>query len=617
MTNEHFDITQVLYGDYRVKDTLSRFLSKQNGIDLCSDSRTAAQVLEIYKKVSSEPNNEKEIKIRFLTDINADNILFCKELMKIPGEVRHLSGIKTNFAVRSREYISIATLKEELLQVEHRQQKNKEDDEGQHHKQSTQSQSHIIYSNIKGIIEQQQRLFNRLWENAVPAEQRIKELDEDAQSEFFKVITDNKKISQILIDLTNSVGNEVLLLLPNDKALVKIDKLGIINSLINASQKRGVNVKIICPLSIENITIQKKISSKAPAIGMLNGVDSQHGMYIVDNIKFLRIELVKPDAEDFLDAIGFAIYSNNERSVELFRWMFKLLWNERIQGKESIRDHKTREEFVSMAAHELSSPAQSILGYTELLLSDPKYAEVDKEQGSLEAIYRNSIRLSKLTKELLDLTRIENQKLQLHKQRFNLKDIIPLVIQDIQKQRQLLSHRVNRDDSGSGGGGGYSDVSIILLPLSTEEGYSRRRDIFVEADVQRVEQVLTNLLDNAIKFNREKGNISINIQEGENDKGREAIVSIRDNGMGIDPEIMPKLFTKFSTRSLPGTRGIGLGLYISKNIIEAHGGRIWAENNTPDKGATFSFSLPLSNNNDAAIYLIPIYLSDREYIRKK
>jgi two-component system sensor histidine kinase VicK len=228
LTNEHSDITQVLYGDQRVKDTLSRFLSQQNGIDLCSDSRTTAQVLEMYKKVSTDPSNEKEIRTRFLTDINAENIPFCKELMKIPGEVRHLTGIKTNFAVRSREYIGIAALEEESLQPEEYEQQ---------YEKSTQSQSHIIYSNIKGIIEQQQHLFNSLWEKAVPAEQRIKDLEEDTHSEFFKVITDNKKISRILIDLVNSVVNEVLLLLPNDKALVRIDKLRIIDSLIKASQK--------------------------------------------------------------------------------------------------------------------------------------------------------------------------------------------------------------------------------------------------------------------------------------------------------------------------------------------------------------------------------------------
>ena len=249
MTNEHSNITQVLYGDQRVKDTLSRFLSQQNGIDLCSDSRTIAQVLDIYKKESSDPGNKKEIRMRFLTDINAENIPFCKELINLSGEVRHLTGIKTNFAVRSREYIGIATLKEELLQVEHRQQKKKEDDEQEQYEQSTQSQSHIICSNIKGIIKQQQRLFNSLWEKAIPAEQRIKELEQGSNSEFFKVITDNRSISQILIDLANSVVKEMVLLLPNDKALVRIDKLGIIDSLVKASQN-GVIVKIICPVPV-------------------------------------------------------------------------------------------------------------------------------------------------------------------------------------------------------------------------------------------------------------------------------------------------------------------------------------------------------------------------------
>jgi len=602
LTNKHSDITQVLYGDQRVKDTLSRFLSKQDGIDLCSDSRTAAQVLEIYKKVSSDPSNEKEIKMRFLTDINAENIPFCKELMKIPGEVRHLTGIKTNFAVRSREYISIATLKEELLQVEHRQQKNKEDDE-QHNEQSTQSQSHIIYSNIKGIIEQQQHLFNSIWEKAVPAEQRIKELEEDARSEFFKVITDNKKISRNLIDLVNSVVNELLLLLPNDKALVRIDKLGIINSLIKASQKRGVNVKIICPLSKENSQIQKKIADNVPDITILNSTNSRHGMYIVDRIRFLRVELVKPDVENFLDAIRFAVYSNNERSTELFRWMFELLWNERMVNEKSKRDDKIQDEFINIAAHELRSPAQSIFGYTELMLTDPEYKQLDKKEGYIDAIYRNSLRLTNLTAELLDISRIENQTLHLYKQEFKLNDVIFSVIQDIQKQRKGQTVEVIKD---SGARIIYSSKSP--QPLKKEEqstgdsdnnnNNNNSDDILVEADKERITQVLTNLLDNALKFTKENDAISIVVEVTEDDKSNnaEVILRIKDSGVGIDPKILPFLFTKFCTKPSPVSRirGSGLGLYICKWIVEAHGGRIWAYNNTHDRGATFLFSLPLA-----------------------
>ena len=155
--------------------------------------------------------------------------------------------------------------------------------------------------------------------------------------------------------MVNSVAHELLLLLPNDKALVRIDKLGIINSLIKASQK-GVIIKIIYPLSKENSQIQKRFADNAPDIDILHSTNSRHGMYIVDRIKFLRVELVKPDAENFLDAIGFAVYSNNERSTGLFRWMFELLWNERKVNEKSKRNDKIQDEFINIAAHELRFP---------------------------------------------------------------------------------------------------------------------------------------------------------------------------------------------------------------------------------------------------------------------
>lgn len=121
------------------------------------------------------------------------------------------------------------------------------------------------------------------------------------------------------------------------------------------------------------------------------------------------------------------------------------------------------------------------------------------------------------------------------------------------------------------------------------------KDIVIEADKNRLSQVITNLISNSIKFIDRKGDIVISMDKRKrngtgNKKNDLVIFSIRDNGIGIDKEIMPKLFTKFATKSFQGT---GLGLYISKSIIEAHGGQIWAENNSDGKGATFSFSLPL------------------------
>jgi two-component system, OmpR family, sensor histidine kinase VicK len=573
LSNNHSSVTQVLYGEQSITNTLSQFLSRQNGIDLCSDSKTIAQIIEIYKSTIPSHNTRPEIKVRFLTDINKDNISLYKELVKITKEVRHLEGIKANFAVRNKEYVGIVSLKKESRQQEESQL-------------SPQSQSHIIYSNVSGIIEQHQYLFNSLWEKAIPAEHRIIELEEGKQAEFFDVVTDNKKIAQILIDLINTAANEIVLLLPNDKALVRIDRLGIIDSLVKASQNKGV-IKIICPLSKENLQIQKKIADNAPDILILNGANSRHGLYIVDNRKFLRVELVKPEAESFSEAIGFAVYSNNERSAELFRWMFELLWNNRIANEESSRIYQMEQEFVNIAAHELRSPAQSILGYSELLLGDSKYRD-DNEYRSLGAIYRNSMRLSKLTKDLLDLARIENQVLKLYKQRFNLKQVIELVIEDIQRRKQALNLGTNSGDS-------EGNVKIILLPLIGGKEYDSSADVVIEADMEWIVQVLTNVLDNALRFTRKNSTISVSMQIEEYGKNRDVVVNVRDNGTGIDREIMPKLFTKYTTRSssISGTKGLGLGLYISRNIIEAHGGRIWAKNNSTGEGATFSFSLPL------------------------
>jgi two-component system, OmpR family, sensor histidine kinase VicK len=573
LSNNHSSVTQVLYGEQSITNTLSQFLSRQNGIDLCSDSKTIAQIIEIYKSTIPSHNTRPEIKVRFLTDINKDNISLYKELVKITKEVRHLEGIKANFAVRNKEYVGIVSLKKESRQQEESQL-------------SPQSQSHIIYSNVSGIIEQHQYLFNSLWEKAMPAEHRIIELEEGKQAEFFDVVTDNKKIAQILIDLINTAANEIVLLLPNDKALVRIDRLGIIDSLVKASQNKGV-IKIICPLSKENLQIQKKIADNAPDILILNGANSRHGLYIVDNRKFLRVELVKPEAESFSEAIGFAVYSNNERSAELFRWMFELLWNNRIANEESSRIYQMEQEFVNIAAHELRSPAQSILGYSELLLGDSKYRD-DNEYRSLGAIYRNSMRLSKLTKDLLDLARIENQVLKLYKQRFNLKQVIELVIEDIQRRKQALNLGTNSGDS-------EGNVKIMLLPLIGGKEYDSSADVVIEADMEWIVQVLTNVLDNALRFTRKNSTISVSMQIEEYGKNRDVVVNVRDNGTGIDREIMPKLFTKYTTRSssISGTKGLGLGLYISRNIIEAHGGRIWAKNNSTGEGATFSFSLPL------------------------
>ena len=242
--------------------------------------------------------------------------------------------------------------------------------------------------------------------------------------------------------------------------------------------------------------------------------------------------------------------------------------NEELKRKDRLKD-----EFINIAAHELRGPIQPILGLAEVL----RYRKIDQEDGSniytsrqednklLDIIIRNAKRLLRLEQNILDMARIENQSLKLDKERFDLIEKIQSVIDD-------LRNELYKDE--------YSNkkVEILLAP-------SQKEPIFVDADKVRIFEVISNLLSNAVKFTRE-GGITIYAEK----KDTQVQVSIKDTGSGIQPELMPKLFSKFVTNSHLGT---GLGLFISKSIIEAHGGKIWAENHPDGKGATFTFRLPL------------------------
>ena len=210
----------------------------------------------------------------------------------------------------------------------------------------------------------------------------------------------------------------------------------------------------------------------------------------------------------------------------------------------------------------------------------------------MDVIIRNAKRLQRLSQVILDITRIESGLLKLNKERFNLKQVIFNTVDDYRNQVRNPNGNVRivygidkEEETTQGGGRGQQRQEQLLhKQLLIRDNTST---VLIEADKVRITQVIDNLVSNALKFTKE-GTISLSVES--NDK-RQAVVSVKDSGQGIDPSMLPKLFTKFATKSEFG--GTGLGLFISKNIIEAHGGKIWAENNTNEKGATFYFSLPL------------------------
>jgi signal transduction histidine kinase len=240
-----------------------------------------------------------------------------------------------------------------------------------------------------------------------------------------------------------------------------------------------------------------------------------------------------------------------------------------IANDQLKNQDKMQREFINVAAHELRTPIQPILNVANVLSTKIN----NKEQTELmNMLIRNAKRLQRLSQDILDITMIESHTLKLNKEVFSLNDLIQKTVQDFTLHAASTSTS-NAKILFENGDISVADERVQSVPIT------------VEADRERITQVMWNLLSNAIKFT-ENGTITISTSV----KDSEAIVSVVDTGEGINPAIRPKLFSKFVTNSFQGT---GLGLYISKNIIEAHGGKMWADDSEDRKGAAFFFSLPI------------------------
>src|SRR5215216_5873543 len=267
---------------------------------------------------------------------------------------------------------------------------------------------------------------------------------------------------------------------------------------------------------------------------------------------------VLKDAAYFVNIIGLALssISYNARLKEANKSLNEREETIRFQYEKLKESDRMKDEFVNIAAHELRTPIQPILGLSEILR--PKVNKEDSEY--VDVIVRNAKRLQRLTEEILDVTKIESQSLKLKKEEFNLNDIIINCINDM-----LMNKHPEKSNK-------EKRPKIIYEP----------KDILLKADRIRISQVLSNLLSNAIKFTPKDGTITVISDITANGKGEVATISVKDTGQGIEYNMLNRLFEKFTTRSFSGT---GLGLFICKSIVEAHGGTIWAENNSDGRGA--------------------------------
>jgi two-component system, OmpR family, sensor histidine kinase VicK len=716
--------TEVLYGTDNVINNELRFFSEtKTRIDTCMDyTRPALAIgIEAIRKSFVEAKR-KGVQLRYLTEITNENISYCKKLISIVNEVRHLDSIKGNFMISESEYLATIGSHDKIKPadiiifsnvkeiVEHQQyvfhtfwdkaipaqQKIREIEEGIVHydtriindsqqiireihrlivdsnelysclttggieysynhffetkKKLLDSQKKGEHKGIKGItiidesnknlarilvdagiqikhvrnlppigftlsdkqiavtIEKREAgrltqslllsnepayvchflsIFEELWKNGINAVDRIKDIDAGADLADIEVIQSSSRAGQLYLELVKNAKEEILFIFPSSSALIRQENMGAVPLAIDAAKRHVAKVKILVPYSKE---VEDRLKLNVEELGRrpiynadidVRYTEQTSGtmatILVVDRKVSLVMELRDDSTTTFDEAIGLSTYSNSKAGVLSYVAIFENLWTltelykQVKEANERLTLHdKMQQEFINVAAHELRTPIQPILTTVGILHSKKGHVSNQQMDDSLEMIHRNAQRLKRLAEDILDVTKIETQSLILNKERLNLNDVVISSIKDVKNQVQ---------DRWGGG-------AQILYESKGDD------TIFIQADRYRVAQLVANILSNALKFiKRYDGIVSISIEKKEDVAGGQevALVSIKDNGTGIDPDIFPRLFEKFASKSFKGT---GLGLFICRSIVEAHGGRIWAENNG-DKGATFHFTLPI------------------------
>jgi len=565
-SNSGSEKTEVLHGFENTTKAILEFLSNAQGsLYICADSSwpSVAMGVDVYRNALRDLF-VRGVKLKIVTDITKDNLSYCMEVKKV-GELRHIDGIKGNFAVSEREYTASSTLQEATLLQQ------------------------VIYSNVKEIVEQQQNLFEGFWNRAIPAETRIKEIEEGTVLGDTEVIQVPLKIQELFIHLVKSAKEEILLILPTINAFYREERLGIIRLLKEATVERTIVVRVLTP--VDEVIEQKVLSMMSLAVDQGKNLDIRHmtsagvtvttvTILVIDKKESLVIEKIDDSKEDFIDATGPATHSNSKPTVLSYISIFESLWqqtelyervkesNEKLEkaNEHLLTTERAKEEFISMVSHELKTPIVPLKGYAQMLLRPQFMGAVnEKQKKAISSMLRNIEKLQALVDDVMDVYKLDLGKIKFSK---SYTDIGTLIRQTIAELRPLT----------------------FAKQIDLSEGIGADGQVFCDPD--RIEQVLSNLIKNSIDFVPDKGDGKITVR-AEKDNTNNITLTVEDNGIGIKPEKADKLFQKFYQIDTGATRrhgGTGLGLVICRGIVEAHGGKIWVDK-TYKNGAAIKFTL--------------------------
>ena len=441
---------------------------------------------DIKKKLLDKQRNGEHKGIRYISSIDKDNIQLAKEYLQSGIQIRHVKNLPPmSFGVSDKKIAATIEKMEGGKRVET-----------------------LLIGNEPAYVKHFSSIFEELWNNGIDAADRIRDIEEGVDGADIEIIQNPKEGISRAWNIIKSAREEVSIMFSSANALRRQIQMGGLQILKKASEVHEVKVRLLVPNDPDEYmqsTILQEVKSLCPYVDVRNmerSLLTRITIVLTDRKESIIIEL-KDDTKDIsYTAAGISTYSNSKSIVSSYVSIFESLWKQTELYEQLKVNDKMQKEFINVAAHELRTPIQPILGLSEVLLS--REGNIEEYKEFLNVIIRNAKRLQRLTEDILDVTKIESQSLKLNKQTFNLREVIMSVLAD------------------------HNRGQIRLLCLNNE-------DIIVNADKERVTQVISNLLSNAIKFTNEGEEISVDVKR--DNKSRQIDISVKDAGQGIDTEI--------------------------------------------------------------------------------
>jgi two-component system, OmpR family, sensor histidine kinase VicK len=538
--------TKLLKGEREVVRHIARMIDPSDEVVICMTPNGVGMVLDSLAESISLAASEMPPgglgRIRWLTTVEEGDVAIAKACLDLGIQVRHTGRMPPLSFVCGRSEIlaSIQSLGERTLL------------------------QNVLSSDDSAYVGHFRSLFEEMWKDGVDASKRVEEIASGAERATVKVVENPEESLRIAWELIQG-SEEVLLMFSTPRAFLRQVNAGAFATLKSMIGDKGKSVKVLIPYDAQLTPILERVKREVPSVDfrvMNESLRTKISILIADRSKTLVLETRDDGRDDLAKALGMATYTESGSLAASYAAIFENIWKQTEMYDKLKLHEKMQSDFVNVAAHELRTPVQAIINYAELATTNA--ANKDEYYGKL---LRNVTRLQKLTEEILDAARIEGGTLRLNKEVFDIKALVESVVEE--QRIRVGAKGVTLVMAGSGG-------------------------LVVEGDRGRLGQVVSNLLSNAVKFT-EEGSIRVSVEA--RSKENRVRISVADTGTGIDPSIMPMLFSRFVAKSQSGT---GLGLYISKSIVEEHGGRIWVESNNPGGGATFAFEVPIRQLGGAA-----------------